>query len=99
MRGLSARLPLRVPVMIGSGEQRSGAELISTDPGERGRVVAVATRAGEADVGAALEEAGRGLRAWPSVGAGDRAAALLRAAAWLREPRLEIAALQVRECA
>jgi RHH-type proline utilization regulon transcriptional repressor/proline dehydrogenase/delta 1-pyrroline-5-carboxylate dehydrogenase len=98
MRGLSARLPLRVPVMIGTGE-RSGGELLSTDPGDPERVVAIATRARESDVAAALEEAERGLRAWRARSAGERAAALIRSAAWLRERRLEIAALEVRECA
>jgi RHH-type transcriptional regulator, proline utilization regulon repressor / proline dehydrogenase / delta 1-pyrroline-5-carboxylate dehydrogenase len=98
LQGLAGRLPLRVPVMIGTGE-RNGSELLSTDPGDPERVVAVATRAGEADVGAALEEAERGLRAWRAVGAQERAAALVRAAAWLRERRLELAAPQVRECA
>ena len=98
MRGLSARLPLRVPVMIGTDE-RSGGELLSTDPGDPERVVAIATRARESDVAAALEEAERGLRAWRAMSAGERAAALIRAAAWLRERRLEIAALEVRECA
>jgi RHH-type proline utilization regulon transcriptional repressor/proline dehydrogenase/delta 1-pyrroline-5-carboxylate dehydrogenase len=36
---------------------------------------------------------------WSRTSADDRAAALLRAAAWLRERRLELAALEVRECA
>jgi RHH-type transcriptional regulator, proline utilization regulon repressor / proline dehydrogenase / delta 1-pyrroline-5-carboxylate dehydrogenase len=98
LRGLSDRLPQRVPVMIGTGE-RSGAELVSTDPGEPDRVVAVATRAVESDVAAALDEAERGLRTWGATPAEDRAAALVRAATWLRERRLEIAALEVRECA
>jgi RHH-type transcriptional regulator, proline utilization regulon repressor / proline dehydrogenase / delta 1-pyrroline-5-carboxylate dehydrogenase len=98
LQGLSSRLPLRVPVMIGTGE-RQGGELHSTDPGEPDRVVAVATRAGEGDAAAAVDQAERGLRAWGSTPAGERAAALLRAAAWLRERRLEIAALEVRECA
>jgi RHH-type proline utilization regulon transcriptional repressor/proline dehydrogenase/delta 1-pyrroline-5-carboxylate dehydrogenase len=98
LRGLTGRLPLRVPVMIGTGE-RTGAELPSTDPGAPDRVVAVATRAGESDLAAALDEAERGVRAWRDVAASERAAALVRAAAWLRERRLEIAALEVRECA
>jgi RHH-type proline utilization regulon transcriptional repressor/proline dehydrogenase/delta 1-pyrroline-5-carboxylate dehydrogenase len=98
MHRLSARLPLRVPVMIGTGE-RTGEELLSTDPGDPERVVAAASRATEADVAAALEEAVRGFAAWRAVAASDRAGALIRAAAWLRERRLEIAALEVRECA
>jgi RHH-type proline utilization regulon transcriptional repressor/proline dehydrogenase/delta 1-pyrroline-5-carboxylate dehydrogenase len=98
MRSLSARLPLRVPVMVGDGE-RTGTELRSTDPGEPERVVAVATRASEADAGAAVAEAERGFLQWRAVSAAERAAALVRAAAWLRERRLEIAALEARECA
>ncbi len=40
-----------------------------------------------------------GLRAWSRTPAVERADALVRAAAWLRERRLELAALEVRECA
>jgi len=98
MGDLSGRLPLRVPVMIGTGE-RAGGELRSTDPGAPDREVALAAKAGDADVAAALTEAERGLREWRAVNAAERAAALVRAAAWLRERRLLIAALEVRECA
>ena len=95
---LSRTLPLHVPVMVGAGE-RIGDELHSTDPGDPDDVVAVAARATESDVSAAVEEAERGFRSWRSRSAEDRAGALIRAAAWLRERRLEIAALEVRECA
>ena len=98
MERLGPTLPLRVPVMIGTDE-RSGEELPSTDPGEPERVVALAARATERDVATAVQEAERGLRVWRALGASERAAALIRAAAWLRERRLEIAALEVRECA
>ena len=37
--------------------------------------------------------------AWSATSAGERAAVLTRAAAWMRERRLELAALEVRECA
>ena len=95
---LSRTLPLHVPVMVGSGE-RIGEELHSTDPGDPDSVVAVAACATERDVAAAVDEAERGFRSWRARSAEDRAAALIRAAAWLRERRLEIAALEVRECA
>jgi RHH-type proline utilization regulon transcriptional repressor/proline dehydrogenase/delta 1-pyrroline-5-carboxylate dehydrogenase len=98
MERLSPTLPLRVPVTIGPHE-RAGEEMPSTDPGEPERVVALAARATERDVTAAIEEAERGLRIWRALGATERAAALIRAAAWLRERRLDIAALEVRECA
>jgi RHH-type proline utilization regulon transcriptional repressor/proline dehydrogenase/delta 1-pyrroline-5-carboxylate dehydrogenase len=92
------RLPLHVPVLVGEGS-RDGAELSSTDPGQPGREVARAAAAGEADVRAAIEEGQRGLRTWRTVPAADRAGALIAAAAWLRERRLELAGLEVRECA
>jgi len=98
LAGLSGKLPLRVPVMVG-GSERSGGELLSTDPGAPDNVVAVAARATDADVSDAVDEAERGFRAWRALPAEDRAATLVRAAAWLRERRLELAALEVRECA
>jgi RHH-type transcriptional regulator, proline utilization regulon repressor / proline dehydrogenase / delta 1-pyrroline-5-carboxylate dehydrogenase len=91
-------LPVEVPIWIGT-DVRTGAELRSTDPGAPDRVVAHAPTARPADVDAAVAEAERGRVAWRALGAADRAAALTAAAAWLRERRLELAALEVRECA
>ena len=47
----------------------------------------------------ALAAAQRGAREWGAVPAERRAEVLLRAADWLRDRRLRIAALEVRECA
>jgi predicted delta-1-pyrroline-5-carboxylate dehydrogenase group 2 len=88
-----ARPPLRVPVWIGE-DRREGADIVSTDPGKPDRVVAEAAAATEDDVDAALRTA----KPWDAP-AERRAETLIRAAAWLRERRLEIAALEVRECA
>jgi RHH-type proline utilization regulon transcriptional repressor/proline dehydrogenase/delta 1-pyrroline-5-carboxylate dehydrogenase len=98
LAGLDRQLPISVPVMVGS-DTRSGGGLESTDPGEPERLVARAARAEEADAAAAVAEAQRGLRAWRAMGAVARAGALIAAATWLRERRLELAALEVRECA
>jgi RHH-type proline utilization regulon transcriptional repressor/proline dehydrogenase/delta 1-pyrroline-5-carboxylate dehydrogenase len=95
---VDAQLPLSVPVLAGP-HAREASELVSTDPGEPDRVVADAARAGEADVTAALSAAAEGFRAWSTTPATERAAALIAAAAWMRERRLELAALEVRECA
>jgi len=92
------QLPLRVPVWI-DDERRKGDELISTDPGAPERVVALAARATQAEAAAAVATAKRGFARWSAVPAGERAAALLRAAAWMRERRAELAALALRECA
>ena len=93
-----ARGPLDVPVWVGQ-DTRIGDALVSTDPGAPDRVVARAAAASPADVDAALDAARAGHRDWGRRPASERAAVLARAAAWLREHRLEVAALEVRECA
>ena len=98
LRELDARLPLEVPILI--GEERGAATgLDSTDPGAPERLVARAGLGGEAEAAAALEAAERGFATWSARSAQERAQALRGAAARLRERRLELAALQVRECA
>ena len=91
-------LPVHVPVWIGD-ERRHGEELVSTDPSAPERVVALSARATEADAEAAVAAARAAFARWASTPAEERAAALLRAAAWLRERRAELAALALRECA
>ena len=98
LRGLDARLPLEVPVGVG-GERAGEGSFESTDPGKPDRVVAHAGRATERDAAAAVEAAERGFRDWSARPAAERAEVLRGAAAILRERRLELAALQVRECA
>jgi RHH-type proline utilization regulon transcriptional repressor/proline dehydrogenase/delta 1-pyrroline-5-carboxylate dehydrogenase len=97
LRELDTRLPLEVPVLVG-GERGAAEGLDSTDPGAPERLVARAGRAGEADAAAAVEAAERGFREWSARSAAERAEALRGAAVRLRERRLELAALQVREC-
>jgi RHH-type transcriptional regulator, proline utilization regulon repressor / proline dehydrogenase / delta 1-pyrroline-5-carboxylate dehydrogenase len=98
MRELDAKLPLAVPVSVGSDRPDRPA-FESTDPGQPGRVVASAGRSSEADAAAAVEAAGRGFRDWSARSAAERGQVLRAAAQILRERRLELAALQVRECA
>ena len=98
LRALDERLPLSVPMRIGA-DSSAGEELVSTDPGAPERVVATAPVAGEAEAAAAVEAAQRGFGEWSARPAAERAEVLRNAAARLRERRLELAALQVRECA
>jgi RHH-type transcriptional regulator, proline utilization regulon repressor / proline dehydrogenase / delta 1-pyrroline-5-carboxylate dehydrogenase len=98
LRELDARLPLEVPVLV-AGDRGAVTGFDSTDPGAPWRVVATAGRGTEADAAAAVEAAKRGFRDWSARGAVERADVLRRAAQALRERRLELAALQVRECA
>ena len=91
LRELDAELPLR--------GLSSGATFESTDPGAPDRVVAIAHRGTEADAAAAVEVAANAFPAWAARSADQRAQVLVDAAAWLRERRPKLAALQVRECA
>jgi RHH-type transcriptional regulator, proline utilization regulon repressor / proline dehydrogenase / delta 1-pyrroline-5-carboxylate dehydrogenase len=95
---LDERLPLTVRTLVGE-EAIEGDTLRSTDPGNPQRIVALAPSATAADAGRAVQAAASAARGWASVPAAERAAALLRAAAWMRERRHELAALCVRECA
>jgi RHH-type transcriptional regulator, proline utilization regulon repressor / proline dehydrogenase / delta 1-pyrroline-5-carboxylate dehydrogenase len=90
--------PIDVPVWIGP-ERRERADFASTDPGDPGHVVARAAAATPAEVEEALAAAERGAREWAAVPAERRAEVLVGAARWMRERRLRLAALAVRECA
>jgi RHH-type proline utilization regulon transcriptional repressor/proline dehydrogenase/delta 1-pyrroline-5-carboxylate dehydrogenase len=98
LAAVDAGLPVSVPVIVGP-DSRAGTELPSTDPGDPDRVVAQAASARADEVAAAVAVAAEGFRAWAQTPESERADALVRAAAWLRERRLELAALEVRECA
>jgi RHH-type proline utilization regulon transcriptional repressor/proline dehydrogenase/delta 1-pyrroline-5-carboxylate dehydrogenase len=93
LKAHDAKVPLKVPVWIGD-DRREGWDITSTDPGKPDRVVAEAAAAQPGEVDRALEAA----RPWEAP-AQERAGTLIRAAHWIRERRLEIAALAVRECA
>jgi RHH-type proline utilization regulon transcriptional repressor/proline dehydrogenase/delta 1-pyrroline-5-carboxylate dehydrogenase len=100
LRSLDRELPLTVPVMVGGDRRADGGDHIdSTDPGDPERLVARAACSGAADVSAAVAAAGEGARRWSARSALERAQALQSAATRIRERRLELAALEVRECA
>ncbi len=95
---LDTRLPLAVPVLVG-GDRGRAEGIDSTDPGCPSRLVARAGEGTDADAVAAVEAAVRGFRDWGRRPGAERAEVLRAGAARLRERRLELAALQVRECA
>ncbi len=88
-----AELDTHLPIRIAD----EGFE--STDPGAPSRVVAIAPRGTEEDGRAAVGAATEAFPGWRDTPVQERAEAMVRTAAWMRERRLELAALQVRECA
>jgi RHH-type transcriptional regulator, proline utilization regulon repressor / proline dehydrogenase / delta 1-pyrroline-5-carboxylate dehydrogenase len=98
LAALDAELPLRVPVMVGTG-RREGDAIRSLDPCRSDRVVAEAAAATPEEVDRALELAsGPGFARWSATPASERAAVLRRAAQILRDGRLRAAAMALREC-
>ena len=97
LAALDAQLPLEVPMLIGT-ELVRGDVFASLDPSAPARTVAHAHAATAAHVDAALARAVEGQREWSSRNAAERAAILRCAAGLLRDRRLELAALAVREC-
>ena len=92
-------LDASLPLSVGGSQSAVGSEFTSTDPGKPDRVVAVARQATPDDARAAVARASEAFPAWAAAGAERRAEVLVGAAAWLRERRPVLAALQVRECA
>ncbi|MEA2350542.1 MAG: RHH-type transcriptional regulator, proline utilization regulon repressor / proline dehydrogenase, partial [Thermoleophilaceae bacterium] len=89
------------PLLVGDDRRAPGGgeAFDSTDPGAPDRVVAVAAKGDGPAASAAVEAAAAAFPAWRDRSAAQRAEVLVAAAARLRERRLELAALQVRECA
>ena len=77
----------------------SGDVFTSTDPGAPERVVAVAERGTADSARAAVIAAVQAAPQWSATPAAARAEALTKAAAHMRQKRMTLAALQVRECA
>jgi RHH-type proline utilization regulon transcriptional repressor/proline dehydrogenase/delta 1-pyrroline-5-carboxylate dehydrogenase len=89
--------PLQVTARIGGDRVTTGRTLASVDPGDPERLVAEATSCGTAEAAAAVAQAAVAFERWRRVPARERAAVLFRAARWMRDHRLELAALEVYE--
>lgn len=87
----------RVDALAGSSVLASEASLVSIDPADPNSLVAVSACCGPAEVAQALGLAAQEAEGWRRRPAAQRVAVLVRAAQQLRQRRLEIAALEVRE--
>jgi RHH-type transcriptional regulator, proline utilization regulon repressor / proline dehydrogenase / delta 1-pyrroline-5-carboxylate dehydrogenase len=95
-QGVAAR-DLELPAVVAGRRVATDRTLTSVDPGRTGHVVAVSADvdAGLADEAVAVATATA--PGWAARPATERAGVLVRAAAWLRDRRDDIAALQVFE--
>ena len=97
--GRRRALPLDVPVLIGS-TSRARRRASVDRPGRAGpRRRARRGRPARRGRRRPSRRPRAGSREWRAARPAERAAALVAAAAWMRERRLELAALEVRECA
>jgi len=96
-RGGGALDHLEVPVVIGTERIATRARIASVDPTHPDRVVTEASSAGPTELAAAVAGAVEAADRWRRVDPGERAAVLRRAAAWMRQHRHRLAALEIVE--
>ncbi|MEN3316070.1 MAG: RHH-type transcriptional regulator, proline utilization regulon repressor / proline dehydrogenase [Acidimicrobiaceae bacterium] len=87
----------RVPAVIGGRLVTTGATISSVDPAQPTTTVAVSASCGPDHADAAVEAAQRAWPGWRRTPVRQRAAVVFRAAAWLRDHRHDLAALEVFE--
>ena len=83
--------------LIGASELCTQRKIISVDPAEPARIVAVSDCCGPSEADRAVEAAESAFGAWSRAAATERAGVLFRAADWLRRRKFEVAALEVFE--
>ena len=86
-----------VPAVIAGERVRTSATIESPDPADPERLVAVSASCGTGEADAAIAAADAAWPAWRATPPDARAAVLFRAAAWMRERRAELGALEVSE--
>jgi RHH-type proline utilization regulon transcriptional repressor/proline dehydrogenase/delta 1-pyrroline-5-carboxylate dehydrogenase len=96
-RADARRRPIVVPAVVNGERFATAAAIASVDPAEPERVVATSASATGADADAAVAAALAAFERWSRTPAADRAAVLFGAAAWMRERRNELSALEVFE--
>jgi len=97
LAGIGPSLGSPVPALIAGEQVTTATTLPSVDPAEPSTLVAEAASASAADADRAIAAALAAADAWRHRPASERAAVLFRAAAWMRERRSALAALEVME--
>jgi RHH-type proline utilization regulon transcriptional repressor/proline dehydrogenase/delta 1-pyrroline-5-carboxylate dehydrogenase len=97
LTAVEGRFGTEIPARIGDRDVFTDRTIVSVDPAEPSRVVAVSASCTPADADRAVEIATAAFERWSRTPATERAAVLFRTADWMRRRRFEIAALQVYE--
>jgi RHH-type proline utilization regulon transcriptional repressor/proline dehydrogenase/delta 1-pyrroline-5-carboxylate dehydrogenase len=90
-------LGAEIPGRLGGKALFTDRTIVSVDPAEPSRVVAISASCTPADADRAVAVAAEAFEGWSRTPVSERAAVLFRAAEWMRRRRFEIAALQVFE--
>ncbi len=86
-----------VPAVLSGRRVETEATIASVDPAEPSTVVAHSARCGPAEADEAIRTTLEAWPGWQATPVAERAGVLFRAAAWMRERRNELAALEVFE--
>ncbi|MGD0982569.1 MAG: proline dehydrogenase family protein [Acidimicrobiales bacterium] len=86
-----------VAALAGGSELRTARTIVSVDPADPAKTVAVSACCGPSEGDRAVAAAESAFEDWSRAGTAERARVLFRAADWLRRRRLEVAALEVFE--
>jgi len=97
LAGLDRVLGAEVPGLIAGERVRTAATLASVDPSDPSVLVASAASCSAADADRAVAAAVAAAGPWRRTPPAERAGVLFRAAAWMRDRRHELAALEVVE--
>ncbi|HVE94054.1 MAG TPA: proline dehydrogenase family protein [Acidimicrobiales bacterium] len=89
--------PIKVTALIGGEAVSTAEKLLSVDPANIERTVAVSASCGATEANDAVAAAEAAQPAWADRPAQDRASVLFRAAEWMRQRRDGLAALEVFE--
>jgi RHH-type proline utilization regulon transcriptional repressor/proline dehydrogenase/delta 1-pyrroline-5-carboxylate dehydrogenase len=94
---VEAAFGTEIPARIGDRDVFTDRTIVSVDPAEPSRVVAVSASCTTADADRAVTIATEAFERWSRTPARERAAVLFGAAEWMRRRRFELSALQVFE--
>ncbi len=97
LESVRASLGGEVNGLVGGSELRTNRTIVSVDPADPAKIVAVSACCGPSEGDRAVAAGESAFEAWSRSAPADRAGVLFRAADWLRRRKFEVAALEVFE--